>query len=135
MLHEELFGGGAEENEENEEEAVKTELETVVIGIGGGHYCPKIADVIGSSPSVAVGHILPSYALAMEEGGDWESAVREAVRSTREAMDRRQGKKAELVALVDKKAFKSTQKAMLLNLLEDLGVRAALKKNQVVISR
>ena len=134
VLHEELFGGGAEENEENEEEAVKTELETVVIGIGGGHYCPKIADVIGSSPSVAVGHILPSYALAMEEGGDWESAVREAVRSTREAMDRRQGTKAvELVALVDKKAFKSTQKAMLLSLLEDLGVRAALKKNQVVL--
>ena len=39
----------------------------------------------------------------------------------------------ELVALDDKKAFKSTQKAMLLSLLEDLGVRAALKKNQVVL--
>ena len=35
-------------------------------------------------------------------------------------------------ALVDKKAFKSTQKAMLTGLLEELDVRVAMKKNAVL---
>lgn len=106
----------------------------VVIGIGGGHYCPKISDLVGD-PRVDVGHIVPSYALSFgcdnEELGDWDDAVREAVQATRAAM-KKNGDQRELVALVDKKALKAAERAKVVALLGQLGVRSAMKKNAVL---
>ena len=149
VLHEELFGaaergrvgggGGGEAASSDSGDGGGDDQGVVVMGLGGGHYCPKISDIIGGDEAVSVGHIVPSYALAFDEGdggggggGDWEAAVREAVASTRVAMESHGWGRRELVALVDKKAFKSTQKAMLTGLLEELDVRVAMKKNAVL---
>ena len=40
----------------------------VAIGVGGGHYAPRISDV-ARTKQIAFGHIIPSYAI---EGGDSE---------------------------------------------------------------
>ena len=62
---------GFEENPYNE----------IVIGIGGPHYCPNF-NKIQLSSNIAVSHIIPGYALPLEE-----EMIREAIKKTQEEFD------------------------------------------------
>lgn len=111
-----------------------------VVILGGGHYCPKMNDVARMGSKVYVGHALASYALngllavdmhgdnsdggkAEGEEGDaathptWQSAVRSAITTTRLALPF-----TRTVVLIDKKAFKSAEKAKLIGLVERMGL-------------
>ncbi|CAM9351897.1 unnamed protein product [Discosporangium mesarthrocarpum] len=95
---------------------------TVIVGIGGGHYAPKLGD-IASRKGRYVGHMVPSYALDFAPGGRWRDAVSAVVESTRVAYP---GAGA-VVAHVDKKSFKSVERAAVLEHLAEIGVEAQLK--------
>lgn len=100
--------------------------------IGGGHYAPKPGDLARRGGSY-VGHMLASYVLDFGEGegGLWREAVTEAVRSTRAAFPGAGGGVVGGVgALVDKKAFKSRDRAALLEHLETLGVEHRFKSSE-----
>lgn len=96
MLWEEfgLEGGAASEP--------PAEASEVIVGVGGGHYCPKVGDVARKA-GVHLGHVLASYAVqftdvtlaegenmpsaqtarrALEDGGG-AHAVSEAIEQTR----------------------------------------------------
>eukprot|EP00752_Nemacystus_decipiens_P001496 g1470.t1 len=96
--------------------------------IGGGHYAPKPGDL--ARRGGYVGHMLASYVLDFGEDG-WRSAVSEAVRSTRAAFPGAGGGlKGGVGALVDKKAFRSRDRAALLEHLEALGVEHRFKSSE-----
>ena len=97
--------------------------------IGGGHYAPKPGDLARRDGSY-VGHMLASYVLDFGEDG-WRSAVSEAVRSTRAAFPGAGGGfNGGVGALVDKKAFRSRDRAALLEHLETLGVEHRFKTSE-----
>jgi D-tyrosyl-tRNA(Tyr) deacylase len=134
VLMEDLFGGG------NAVEATAAaNREVCVIGVGGGHYAPALADVVGQLANARLGHIVPTYALDFDAddpalggllGGSWRGAITEAVRSTGEAYASWPNPPL-FVALVDKKAFKSAQRTAIVELLRELGVEVALSKADV----
>lgn len=100
--------------------AVAEEAPEVIVGVGGGHYCPKIGD-LARKPGVYLGHVLASYAVkfadvalkegaavpsaqearqALDEGGG-AHAVEEAIKQTRATY----GGECSLRVVLDKKAF------------------------------
>ena len=129
VLMSELFGDEIRE---------ATETDVVLIAVGGGHYAPKVMDIISGPKGhrVALGHVLASYALDFSDDGNgaWRNAVAEAVAATRVTWPAADpGTPTELVALVDKKAFRSSDRAVLVGYLRSLGVRSALKKSEVFL--
>ena len=102
------------------------------VGIGGGHYAPKFGDLARREDGGRyLGHMLASYALDFGEGGRWRDAVTEAVRSTRAAFPGAGGGFAGGVgALVDKKAFRSRERAALLEHLGTLEVEHRFKSSE-----
>ena len=89
-----------------------------------------------------LGHILPSYAMDFAPPSSspprWEAALREVVASTRAAYAKApedggegEGGSVRVVALVDKKAFKASERGMVVAALTDLGVICALTKKEV----
>lgn len=102
------------------------------VGLGGGHYAPKFGDLARRDDGGRyLGHMLASYALDFGEGGRWQDAVTEAVRSTRAAFPGAGGGVAGGVgALVDKKAFRSLERAALLEHLGTLGVEHRFKSSE-----
>lgn len=100
--------------------------------LGGGHYAPKPGD-LARREGAYVGHMLASYVLNFgeKEDGGWREAVTEAVRSTRAAFPGAGGGVAAGVgALVDKKAFRSRDRAALLEHLGELGVEHRFKSSE-----
>lgn len=59
------------------EQGVPTD-DPVAIGVGGGHYVPRITDV-ALTRRVSFGHIVPSY---VADENDWEKAIRLAISRT-----------------------------------------------------
>lgn len=105
----------------------------VMIGLGGGHYAPRHRAVISSS-NVWVGHILANYAIVFEErdtenrpSGPWEHSVRTVVESTRMAFPG-----GNVFAHLDRKSFKSWQRAALSELLAELDV-PVLRGKQITL--
>ena len=145
----ELAGELAGEVETRRPDGKGSQCSPVVIGLGGGHYTPKMGDVAGAG--AAVGHILSSYAIAFappadggpvgaEEGlaclmaGGGGGAILEAVESTRRSFGGAllDGDGAEpapaLLVQVDKKGFgKKWQRDAVLALLEREGLSWRLK--------
>lgn len=100
------------------------------VGLGGGHYAPRFGD-LARLEGRYVGHMLASYALNFGEGGQWREAVTEAVRSTRAAYPGAGGGvEGGVAALVDKKAFRSADRAELLEHLADLGVEHKFRSSE-----
>lgn len=65
-------------------EAMEPEPVVVVMEMGGGHYVPKLYDMVKLSDSLALGHSLATYALTTEhQNPTWQQAVDTAVVSTR----------------------------------------------------
>ncbi len=106
----------------------------VFVGIGGGHYAPKPGD-LARRGGAYVGHMLASYVLDFggeEQDGreNWRRAVSEAVSSTRAAFPGAGGGiEGGVGALVDKKAFRSRDRAALLEHLGSLGVEHRFKSS------
>ena len=133
--------------EASEETTAAAVPQVVLIGVGGGHYAPKVWDLVSVHPQVMLGHVVSNYALEFVDSavdsstldGGWRATVTEAVRSTKAAYGEATNGNGEVqppafdfVALVDKKSFKSAQRAQLTSLLEELGVRVALTKSAVL---
>lgn len=103
---------------------------TAFVGLGGGHYAPRCGD-LARLEGRYLGHMLASYALDFGEEGRWREAVTEAVRSTRAAfVGAGGGVEGGVAALVDKKSFKSAERAMLLEHLTDIGVHFRFKSSE-----
>jgi D-aminoacyl-tRNA deacylase len=97
----------------------------VVMSIGGGHYVPKLNDAARFGDGLYTGHALATYTLqehldgtaALPLEGGWKGVVHEAVHSTRIAHPT-----AQLICLVDKKAFGAEKRKAVTSYLEELGV-------------
>ena len=119
----------------------------VVVGVGGGHYAPKLGDV-ASKQGAAVGHILASYAVGFAplpepgadgdgdgdgpvasaarvslEAGGGAAAILEAVRATRLSYHA----DVPLSVQVDKRAFEPWKRDAVLALLEEGGLPYRVK--------
>ncbi|KAJ8598265.1 hypothetical protein CTAYLR_005504 [Chrysophaeum taylorii] len=66
---------------------------TVVVGLGGGHYQPKLCDYVAANDDVFLGHMLASYALSsssssssgFRKDASWRTTVQAAIDATRAA--------------------------------------------------
>ncbi|RYH15675.1 hypothetical protein EON65_31370 [archaeon] len=90
----EIVNNGLEQD--SEEDKLSSEQKLVIILIGGGHYIPKMSDIVKLGNNVYVGHALATYALeehlkaadgvetkADEDIPRWQKIITEAVESTR----------------------------------------------------
>lgn len=100
----------------------------VLLGLGGGHYAPRHADVV-QKEGVWVGHLLSGYSLLMNDpggnvkdygkiGGTWKEAILEAVNATKLAFPG-----GEVVAHLDGKSFKAWQRNAITWFLEKENVK------------
>ena len=82
--------------QDSEDDKLSNDQKLVLILIGGGHYVPKMSDMVKLGNNVFVGHALATYALENhlkaadgedtkpgEEMPRWQRIVTEAVESTR----------------------------------------------------
>ena len=115
--------GSNEEEWENEragEIIAKTILElepmqgTTLIGIGGGHYVPRMGD-LALQYRVSFGHMIPSYAVEYVD----EESIRKACENTPGC----QG------AYVHRKGLKGEQRRKIMEILNSLGIRVFSSKD------
>ena len=86
--------------------------ELVLVTLGGGHYAPR-ANKLASIDGVWLGHMLATYALPFEKGGDegsppvgtWKQSIDSALDATKKAFPN-----GEIVCSMDKKAFRGWQR-------------------------
>lgn len=99
----------------------------IVVGLGGGHYCPKINDLLRHRDDVLVGHVCASYAFKGLADA-WQQGVLEAVAATKAALGDRQ---VPVLVYVDKKAFPAAQRNELLAFLDAQGLPYIVKENEL----
>ena len=89
--------------------AQKSKIKTAV-GIGGPHYCPNFNKIqISETSGIAVGHIIPEYALPLTE-----NVLSEAIQKTREHTD---------ILLIDWKGCgNSESRKKIIEILEKSGI-------------
>lgn len=106
----------------------------VMVSIGGGHYVPKMNDVARFGAGMYTGHSLATYALQRHldgthrdpiEGG-WKHIINEAIESTKLSHST-----AVLIVLLDKKAFISDHKKLIISYLEENGIKWTHKVGDV----
>eukprot|EP00596_Hydrurales_sp_CCMP1899_P008672 CAMPEP_0119039910 /NCGR_PEP_ID=MMETSP1177-20130426/9663_1 /TAXON_ID=2985 /ORGANISM="Ochromonas sp, Strain CCMP1899" /LENGTH=352 /DNA_ID=CAMNT_0007004401 /DNA_START=55 /DNA_END=1116 /DNA_ORIENTATION=+ len=106
----------------------------VMVSIGGGHYVPKMNDVARYGAGMYTGHSLATYALQRHldgthrdpiEGG-WQHIIKEAIESTKQAH-----LNAQLIVLLDKKAFISEHKKSIISYLEENDIKWTHKVTDV----
>jgi len=98
----------------------------VMVVIGGGHYTPKMNDAARVGPPLYCGHALATYTLSgyfdgsaeSPIDGGWKAVVDEIVLSTRVSFP-----EASLVVFVDKKAFGSSGRRLIMSHLEEQGIK------------
>jgi D-aminoacyl-tRNA deacylase len=96
----------------------------VVITIGGGHYAPR-GNKLGLLENVRIAHMLATYSLPFDKpesegekpGGMWESSIRAALAATQKAYPG-----GNIVASLEKKAFKGWQRQAIRDLMAELEV-------------
>ena len=93
---------------------MKPQKEPVAVGVGGGHYAPRITDVALQS-KLSFGHIIPTYALESIK----ERTLRKAIDLTPDA---------EFVYF-HKKAMKKSQYRELADWFEDQGLKPVSQKD------
>lgn len=114
-----------------------TDGKTVLVGVGGGHYCAKIGDA-ARKPGVALGHMLATYSVRFDEvdgaasdarkadasleSGGGANAIRQAVVQSASAFEG-----AAVRVQVDKKAFKAWQRDAVLRLCDEEGWERVVK--------
>jgi len=86
--------------------AAGTTVDPVAIGIGGGHYAPRISDV-ALRRRVSFGHIVPTYALRRDM-----DSIRLAAEATPKAS----------IAYIHRKALKAEERREATRMLADLGL-------------
>lgn len=97
-------------------DAAAREQATVVVGLGGGHYQPKVGDFVAANDDVFLGHMLASYSFVDDEAS-WQTSVAAAIDATRTSFP---GVR-DVAVRVEKKAFKGAHRARLLAFLEARG--------------
>jgi len=96
----------------------------VLLTIGGGHYAPR-ANLICSHEGIWLGHMLATYALPFEkpevEGmtpqGRWKDSIAAAVAAMRKSFPG-----GEIIASLEKKAFKGWQRQAIRDYMEELSI-------------
>ncbi|MEE9592972.1 MAG: D-aminoacyl-tRNA deacylase [Thermoplasmata archaeon] len=86
----------------------------VLLGVGGGHYVPRMTDV-ALSRRISFGHLIPSYAAETLT----ETALQEAIGKTPSARS----------AYVHRKALKGPVRRRVLNLIEGAGLRVVREQD------
>eukprot|EP00635_Sarcinochrysidales_sp_CCMP3193_P014617 CAMPEP_0118899118 /NCGR_PEP_ID=MMETSP1166-20130328/5817_1 /TAXON_ID=1104430 /ORGANISM="Chrysoreinhardia sp, Strain CCMP3193" /LENGTH=324 /DNA_ID=CAMNT_0006838239 /DNA_START=48 /DNA_END=1022 /DNA_ORIENTATION=+ len=103
----------------------------VVVSLGGGHYQPKVGDLCGADDDLFLGHMVASYNFGTlsdddddKEDAPWRQTVKTALDATRAAYPllrpHQERKERLLTVRVEKKAFKSKDRAKLKAYLDDL---------------
>lgn len=102
----------------------------MVVGLGGGHYVPKMNDLLRHRDDVLIGHMCAGYCFngAAEE---WQAGVLEAVAASKVAVPASAGE-VPVVVYVDKKAFKAAQRNDLMAFLEAQGLPYGVKESELV---
>ena len=104
----------------------------VVVGVGGGHYTPKMNDLLRHREDVLLGHVLPSYCFN-GSAEYWQRGVEEAIRATRAAYEGEEDRKdVKLCVYIDQKAFKSAPRQALVEYLEAKGISYGFKESELV---
>jgi len=81
------------------------------IGIGGGHYAPRFTEV-SLAKKVSFGHMLPGYAMDLNDPASLSAMIGKALRSTGTDL-----------AYLHKKSMKRSEASMVAGLVADLGGR------------
>lgn len=102
----------------------------MVVGLGGGHYVPKMNDLLRHRDDVLIGHMCAGYCFngAPEE---WQAGVLEAVAASKAAVPASAGE-VPVVVYVDKKAFKAAHRNDLMAFLEAQGLPYGVKESELV---
>ena len=90
------------------------------LGVGGPHYAPNFTRAVQSSQELAVGHIIPSYAL----NGFKRDMIHKAIERTLE--------KVELI-LLDWKGLRSEQREFVMPIIRELGIES-MKTHEITKS-
>jgi len=120
---------GKEDEEEKEAAAEASGL--VVVGIGGGHYCPKLNDCSRLGPNIYSAHCLATYTLEShlegraealpfgcpEDTKAFEYVIDRVISSTRISYP-----SSRLICIVDKKSFKAEHRTLITTHLQKTGV-------------
>lgn len=99
----------------------------IVVGLGGGHYCPKMNDLVRHRDDVLIGHICASYAFKGPAKA-WQAGVLEAVEASKAAVD----DSVPVIMYVDKKALPAALRNELLAFLEAEGLLFAVKEHELI---
>ncbi len=102
----------------------------MVVGVGGGHYVPKMNDLLRHRPDVLLGHMCAGYCFQGPPEA-WQRGVLEAVASSKAALGD-DDKDVPVVVYVDKKAFKAAQRNEVLAFLEAQGLAYGVKENELI---
>jgi D-aminoacyl-tRNA deacylase len=109
-----------------------TSSKLVVVGVGGGHYTPKMNDLLRHRQDVLLGHVLASYCFN-GPAEDWQRGVEEAIRATRAAYEEKEEKEdIKICVYIDKKAFKSAPRQALVKYLETQGISYGFKESELI---
>jgi D-aminoacyl-tRNA deacylase len=118
-------GGGAAEPPRP-----KPKAKAIVVGLGGGHYAPKMNDLLRhTGDEVLIGHMCANYCFNANGPPEvWQQGVLEAVAASKAAVDG----DVPVVLYVDKKAFKAAQRNDLIAFLEAQGLAYGVKESEVL---
>ncbi len=94
--------------------AMQARDDAVLLGVGGGHYVPRLTDV-ALGRRVSFGHLIPSYAVETLS----DTVFREAVAKTPGVR----------LAYVHRKALKAPDRRRMLDLVEEAGLRVVRERD------
>ena len=100
--------------------------------MGGGHYTPKMNDLLRHRDDVLLGHVLASSCFN-GPAEDWQRGVEEAIRASRAAYGEEEERgNVKVCVYIDKKAFKSAPRQALVKYLEAQGISYGFKESELV---
>lgn len=99
----------------------------VVVGLGGGHYVPKMNDLLRHRDDVVIGHMCAGYCFTGPPEA-WQRGVLEAVAASKAAVP----DDVPVVVYVDKKAFKAAQRNELMAFLDAQGLPYGVKEGELI---
>eukprot|EP01038_Epipyxis_sp_PR26KG_P004637 gene4637-6518_t len=115
-------------------EKLKQVQKVVVIGIGGGHYVPKMNDLARLGEGLYIAHALATYTLQSHLDGSepapvpggWQQIIMAAIESTLTTYP-----DGNLICLIDKKAFQATYRNSITLFLDSNSIKWTFKVDDV----
>lgn len=109
----------------------QTKPKAMVLGLGGGHYVPKMNDLLRHRDDILVGHMCAGYCF---EGAPeaWQQGVLAAVAASKAAVPDSAADGIPVVVYVDKKSFKAARRNELMAFLDAQGLPYVVKESEII---